>query len=107
LIFLLVGGVMASGAIEPDSANDRVAVQSMGVLFSAIGMGMVLTCLLSGAAIAAVGYCLSRRQAYTFCLVIAAFECLSFPLGTALGVFTIVVLLRDSVKAGFAVGAES
>ena len=105
LVLLLLGGALVSGAIPPDSPNDQAAVQAMGVLFSAIGMGITLFCLLSGAAIAAVGYCLTRRQAYAFCLVVAGSECLSFPLGTVLGVFTIVVLMRDSVKAAFAAGA--
>jgi len=44
---------------------------------------------------------LSRHKSYTFCFVIAALVCLSMPLGTILGIFTIIVLMRDSVKAIF------
>lgn len=44
---------------------------------------------------------LARRQRYTFCFVVAVLSCLSVPLGTALGIFTIIVLQRPSVKAKF------
>jgi hypothetical protein len=47
------------------------------------------------------GRCIARRKHYTFCLVMACVECLSVPFGTVLGVFTIVVLNRQSVKARF------
>jgi len=48
------------------------------------------------------GRCLARRRRYSFCLVIAAIECVFIPFGTALGVFTIIVLERESVKRLFA-----
>jgi hypothetical protein len=44
---------------------------------------------------------LSERRNPTFIMVIAAIQCLNMPLGTALGVFTIVVLQRASVKRLF------
>jgi hypothetical protein len=44
---------------------------------------------------------LSRRRHHTFCLVMAGVECLLIPYGTILGVLTIIVLMRDSVKALF------
>ena len=37
----------------------------------------------------------------TFCLVVGALHCVGFPLGTALGVFSILVLNRPGVKAWF------
>lgn len=44
------------------------------------------------------GRFLARQKNYWYSFVIACIECLSFPIGTALGVFTIIVLLRPSVK---------
>jgi hypothetical protein len=35
------------------------------------------------------------------CFVVAAIECIFMPFGTVLGVFTIIVLSRPSVKALF------
>jgi len=47
------------------------------------------------------GRFLARRRHYTFCLVMAAIECIFMPFGTVLGVFTLVVLLREPVKQLF------
>lgn len=44
------------------------------------------------------GFCLRARKHRTFSLVVAGINCLHLPLGTVLGVFTIVVLVRDSVR---------
>ena len=45
--------------------------------------------------ISAIG--LMRRKWRTFSLVVAGINCLHMPLGTVLGVFTIIILIRDSV----------
>lgn len=55
--------------------------------------------------ILAVGRCLSLRRRYLFCLVMAGIECVFMPFGTVLGVFTILVLMRDSVKESFTSGS--
>lgn len=44
------------------------------------------------------GFCLLARKHRTFSLVVAGINCLHIPLGTVLGVFTIIVLVRDSVR---------
>ena len=48
------------------------------------------------------GLCISRRQLRTFSLVVGGLNCLQIPFGTVLGVFTLVVLLRDSVRETYA-----
>lgn len=50
---------------------------------------------------------LTRRTHYTFCLVMAAISCTFTPFGTALGIFTLIVLLRPSVRALFGLPAEA
>ena len=57
---------------------------------------------LSGTATIASGVMLKRRKARLFCLIVAAASCMAFPFGTALGVLTIIVLTRDSVRRKFA-----
>jgi hypothetical protein len=47
------------------------------------------------------GRFLAQRVYYTFCFVVAALECIFVPFGTILGVFTIVVLQRSTVKEMF------
>ncbi len=47
------------------------------------------------------GYFLALRKHYVFCFILAALDCMRFPFGTVVGVFTIIVLSRPSVKALF------
>lgn len=65
-----------------------VAIGSMAVLF---GWTFAICNLL-------VARYLKQRKNYLFCCIIAGINCGSFPLGTGLGVFTFVVLLREPVK---------
>ncbi|HCN28716.1 MAG TPA: hypothetical protein DIT64_08095 [Verrucomicrobiales bacterium] len=70
-----------------------------------LGIGVLI--LLVGFANLAAGFSLRRKKHHVFCLVVAGLNCLQFPFGTALGVFTFIVLLRDSVRAAFKPGQES
>ena len=49
------------------------------------------------------GRCLSRRRGYRFCFGVACAECLFVGFGTLLGVITIIVLRRPSVRRLFGV----
>jgi len=49
------------------------------------------------------GRFLARRKHHTFCVAMAAVECIFMPFGTVLGVFTMIVLMRESVKQRFSV----
>ncbi|MGZ4972427.1 MAG: hypothetical protein ACXWDN_06675 [Limisphaerales bacterium] len=44
------------------------------------------------------GLCLRAKKHRTFSFIVAGINCLHVPLGTVLGVFTIIVLIRDSVR---------
>jgi len=95
-----MGIAMLSGAFDGKNAAPRF----IGWLFIVFpGLLMLTGWILSGF-ILAVGRRLKRRASYTFCLVIACIECVLMPLGTVLGVFTIIVLLKDPVKQLFAGG---
>ena len=47
------------------------------------------------------GLFLRQRRYRMFSLVVAGLDCFQIPFGTALGVFTIIVLLRDSVRQAY------
>ena len=47
------------------------------------------------------GLYLRRRTHRTFSMVVAGFNCVHMPLGTVLGVFTLIVLLRESVRTAY------
>ncbi len=64
------------------------------VFFMFFGALLVLLAILN----VMTGFFLRERKHRTFSLVIAAIDCMQFPLGTALGVFTIIVLSRESVR---------
>lgn len=57
--------------------------------------------LLNGIANVISGLCIRRRVYRTFSLAVAGFNCLAFPFGTILGIFTIMVLVRDSVVEAY------
>ena len=67
---------------------------AFAVIFITLGWGYA-------ACLALAGSYLKQRTRYTFCLVMAGLSCLFAPLGTVLGVFTLLVLLRPSVKELF------
>lgn len=52
------------------------------------------------------GYFIRQRKHRIFCIVVAGVNCAFFPLGTVLGVFTLVVLFRESVKNMFTANLE-
>jgi hypothetical protein len=54
----------------------------------------------------ASGLFIRRRRHWLLSVVVASFDCLAVPLGTVLGAFAIVVLLRDSVRRDYAASRE-
>jgi len=46
-------------------------------------------------------WCIKHRKWRVFCLVVAGIGCLEFPYGTAFGIFSFIVLGRDSVMQLF------
>ena len=73
----------------------------VGWMFLGIGGAVVLLGWALGGLTIYSGRCIAGRQHHTFSLVMAGISCLSVPIGTALGVFTFVVLLRPTVRAQY------
>jgi len=63
----------------------------MGSVFFIIGQATSIAMIISGRFI-------SKRKNYMYSFVVGCVECIFLPLGTVLGVFTIIVLSRESVK---------
>ena len=74
----------------------------VGYMFMGMGTAIVLFGSLVGGLTIYSGRCIARRKGRTFSLVMAGINCLSVPVGTVLGVFTFMVLTRDSVRAVYA-----
>jgi hypothetical protein len=99
LIYLSVGLIfLVNLPTMPD--GDPFPRQFFGLMFALIG-GMAVLGWTFAALIFVAGRSLAARKRYTFCFVMAALCCASFPLGTVLGVFTILVLTRPTVKVMF------
>ncbi len=96
-VFLGVG-MLTGGMNQPGHSNPPpmmgVFMIVMGLVFMLIPWGMAV-------AIGIAGRRLSEQRSYIYCMVCAGISCLFMPIGTALGVFSIVVLMRPSVKALF------
>ena len=63
-----------------------------------IGLAVFLLVLLHVVVGFYVGACFRKQRHHTLCLIAAIFACLSFPLGTVLGVFSIIVLMKPEAK---------
>ncbi len=74
---------------------------AMGWMVVAMGGAAMLGGYALGVGLMAAGWQLRRHKGYVFCLVVAGLACMFQPVGIILGVFTIIVLLRPSVKALF------
>ena len=70
------------------------------IIFPAI---FILCGLALALCIAIAGRQLAHNRRYIYCLAIAGIECIFIPFGTVLGVFTIIVLMRPTVKELFGV----
>ena len=106
LIHMALGVAMLAGKM-PGPGTQAGEIELMGWLFLVMGGIFVIGGWLLAVAMFLTGRWLSARRNHTFCFVVACVECLFMPLGTALGIFSLIVLLRPSVKALFAAGPET
>jgi hypothetical protein len=89
-------GSMGSGPGAPPPELGYVMAAICGFIF--------LLTLAAAICLGLTGYWLRKLKNRMFCFVIACIFCLSVPLGTILGIFTILVLQRESVKELFRYG---
>lgn len=97
LLFFAVGYFVGDVPPRPGEPSP----EAMRFLFVGIGVVVLIFGLGIAAAVFFAGRSLAQHRRHTYCIVMAGIECLSVPLGTLLGVFTIVVLMRPAVKALF------
>ena len=101
LIHLTVGLFMLFGPSNTGPGGGP-APQLVGGIFIAAAVLIMAVGWSLAACQFAVARALERRRRHTFCVVVAGVTAaMCVPLGTALGVFTILVLMRPQVKAAF------
>lgn len=106
VLHLVIGIAMITG--RADFPSEEPMVGLMGWFFVVFAGLFILGGWAFAVCLLLAGRLLSQRRRYTYCLVMGGVACMFMPFGTVLGVFTILVLLRDSVKGLFGVeGAGS
>ncbi len=97
IMHFFMGLALATGALGDSDPGTR----PVGFGIMAFAAFFIVAGWTFAALVAFAGRSLQTHRRYTYCLVMAGIECIFMPVGTVLGVFTIIVLVRDSVKALF------
>jgi hypothetical protein len=102
LLYTTVGVIFIFAARHGTAKpGEELPPEFLGWIFTVIGSALFLTGIAMAICILIAGRSLALRKRYSFVLVMACIECLFLPFGTILGVFTIVVLSRESVRELF------
>jgi hypothetical protein len=103
LLYTIVGGIFIfatrHGTPKP---GEELPPEFLGWIFAVVGLLLFLLGIAIAICILIAGRSLATHRHYWFAFAIACLECLFIPFGTILGVFTIIVLSREPVKALFA-----
>jgi hypothetical protein len=106
LLYVLMG-IMMSATLSHLPATAAKPVQEpppafIGWIFACIGLAIFLFAMGMAVAKFRAAWCIKHRKCRAFCMVVAGVSCLEFPYGAVLGVFSFIVLGRDSVVQLFA-----
>lgn len=104
VMHLFMGIAMVTGRF--DEGPNQTEARFFGWFFIVLASAMIVAGLAFATSMILAGRFLAQRVYYTFCLVVAALECVFVPFGTVLGVFTIVVLQRPTVKEMFGMASR-
>lgn len=100
LHFTIMNTVLSSPQMMNDHP-DKTQVIEFFAVFRWFYAFMALMFLIGLVGNLCSGLFLRRRVRRTFSIVVAGLNCLCMPIGTILGVFTIMVLMRDSVRRAY------
>lgn len=100
LIHVALGVAVMVGAMPADDGGEQMPAL-VGLIFVVVGGAMVAVGEAIAIAMLLAGGKLRRHEGYTFCQVVAGIACIIVPFGTVLGVFTLLVLNRSSVRTMF------
>ncbi|MFK3650639.1 hypothetical protein ACI2IY_19690 [Lysobacter enzymogenes] len=102
LVAVLGLSVLIFGVLDAGNAHGHGAPEAGELTALAVMMGLSAVLGLAASVLQFLtAQRLRQRRSRGLCQFTAAITCLSFPLGTVLGVFTFIVLGRPSVRAAF------
>lgn len=102
-VSMALGNIPTQAGTDAFGGSPDAMLQDLNTLIISVVVSMVLLAVISAVHLAVVGAQIRRRRWWTFCYLTGWGECLMFPFGTVLGIFTILVLSRPSVKRLFGV----
>jgi cytochrome bd-type quinol oxidase subunit 2 len=103
LLYTTIGAIFIFAARHGTAKpGEDLPPEFLGWIFAVLGALLFLIGIAMAICILIAGRSLALRKRYSFAFVMACIECLFIPFGTILGVFTIVVLSRESMRRLFA-----
>ncbi len=101
--YLGTSGLDATDAQQLDEVTNDALGMAQDLASAAFGLTMVgiVLCLLTAASFWWIAHLLRKHERWSLCYLTGWFECLAFPFGTVVGIFTILVLSRPGVKRLF------
>jgi hypothetical protein len=105
LMYMAMGAFMGEMISRmPENARnaaDQPPPAFFGWFFGSIGLALFLFMIGTAVVKLRAAFCIKQRKGRVFCMIVAGICCLGIPYGTLLGVFTFIVLGRDSVVRQF------
>ena len=101
IIHVIIGLTMVTGKFFNESNNPEPPL-FIGWFFVILGAVLIVLGLSIAICMIIAGGKLKKRKNRVFCMVVAGIECMVIPFGTALGVFTLITLNKESIQEIFA-----
>lgn len=103
VIHLVMGVAIITGymPMNDQDGGEPMDPRLVGWFFVAFAGAFIVAGLTLAGFMAYAGRCLAQRRRHLLCVVVAGISCCFMPFGTVLGVFSLIVLTRPSVKQGF------
>jgi hypothetical protein len=98
LHYLLMHSLIANPAVWSNQKNGAPPPAAFFGIFKWFYIFFGMALVSCGICNLLSGLFIIKRKFRMFSLVVAGLDCMQIPFGTVLGVFTLVVLLRDSVR---------
>jgi hypothetical protein len=112
IVFGLIFGIIYIGigvatAASPNTATDTgMSAGAFGGIFIGLGIGFLVAAVIYGILMLLAGGKLRKQRGHGFCFFVGILDLLGFP-SIILGIFTLMVLSRPTVKELFKGGAVS
>lgn len=72
-----------------------------GMIFVSVASFVILAGMIFSTCLVVAGKRIAALRSHTYCLVIAGMECFLMPIGTVLGIFTILTLIKPEARRLF------